>query len=399
MATVVPRVIPLFLHDLGTSGRRLQCLHLEAFAASMPKVYRAKVEPSDTVDLIVALLALLQPRHPPDALSPADAVAAPADNASLAVADPAATAAVDPEEERVRAHALRVLVSLFDDGTAHAPSAYRALRSLARRVQAAAEAAAAEEFHRFDDTAATDANNNNNNADGTLAGVSPVKREPAPAASPNADATTASAPVTAAVHMDHLLSGAGDSARAAVLGLWRKWDAALIDVSCFTSSPKTLHAHLPGRLATKAKVYRDFLTCTQRPKLERGWGSYCCVHIKTNIKARSDIMFRFLVEGYNYGVNAAIHSDAVGCTNRRWADIGKMTDYGWPEGWDADMCNDYAPGAVLSQYYSADGWLTLRLKAKSFFSVGFGVSAWLVTHGYGEGFVVAGEIFHQDDDL
>ena len=387
-AIVVPRVIPLFLHDVATSGPGLQVAHLEAFAANVPAVFRAKVEPSDVVDLIVGLLELVQPA----AAAGGDASAAAGDVDDGAGA---AAPAVSAEEERLRSHVLRVLWRLFDDGAPHAPAAYRALRTVVRRIQVAAEALAADE-HASRASAAADGSAA---GDETLADVSPVKR----ALSPGVDDVGVSQAQhrrvagAARVLMDHLLTS--DASRAAVIGLWRKWDTALIDVSPFTSSPPTLHAYLPQRLATKARVFRDFLTCTQRPKLERVWGSFCCVHVKTNIKARSDIMYRFLVEGYNYGVNAVIYSDVVGCTNRRWADIGKMTDYGWPEGWDADMCNDYAPGCVLSQYYSTDGWLTLRLKAKSFFSVGFSVSAWLVNHGYGEGFVVTGEIFHQDDDL
>lgn len=187
--------------------------------------------------------------------------------------------------------------------------------------------------------------------------------------------------------------------RGTVLELLRQWDAALVDVGAFTERPQALHAYLPFRMSQPARVFRDFARCTRRPKLTRPWGPSSYVHIKTNIPAQSDIMYRFVVEGYNYGVNAPIFSDVVGCTNRRWKDIGRMTDYGWPEGWDAAMTNDYAAGCAISQYYSRDRYLVLRLKAKSFFSVGFSVSAWLVFHGYGEGFLVAANTYHQDDDL
>ena len=76
-----------------------------------------------------------------------------------------------------------------------------------------------------------------------------------------------------------------------------------------------------------------------------------------------------------------------------------MAQYGWPEGWDAAMTNDYAPGCAISQYYSRDRFLTIRLRAKSFFGVGFTASAWMVFEGYGEGFLIAGQVYHQDDDL
>jgi hypothetical protein len=197
--------------------------------------------------------------------------------------------------------------------------------------------------------------------------------------------------------MDHMLPDVVVSG--SVVALWRRWDAALVDVALFTASPSTLHVHLPARTTTDTRVFRDFVTCTQRPKLQKLWGAFGCVHVKTNIKAQSDVMYRFLVEGYNYGVNAVVHSDVVGCTHRHWEEIGNMTKYGWPEGWDADMCNDYAPGCVVSQYYSSDRYLVIRLKAKSMFCIGFSVSAWLVSHGYGNGFEITAETMHQDDDL
>jgi hypothetical protein len=110
-------------------------------------------------------------------------------------------------------------------------------------------------------------------------------------------------------------------------------------------------------------------------------------------------MYRLLVEGYNYGVNAPIFSDAVGYTNRNWSVLGKMSQYGWPEEWDANSTNDYAAGATIGQYFSQDNFVVIRLRAKSMFSVGFSVSAWLCFHGMGNGFPITATVHHQDTDL
>lgn len=203
--------------------------------------------------------------------------------------------------------------------------------------------------------------------------------------------------------------------RPAIVRLLRHWDTAAIDVGVFTQRPETLHVYLPNRTgrggsATTAtsydsstaapRVFRDFVTCTQRPKLSRTWGdAVCAVHIKTNIVAKSDIMYRILVEGYNYGVNAPICSDVCGCTHRNWDTIGNMEKYGWPAGWDQHAANNYSPGCTISQYYSSDRYLVVRLRASSMFCVGFTASAWLVTYGYGPGYPVSATIHHQDEDL
>lgn len=73
--------------------------------------------------------------------------------------------------------------------------------------------------------------------------------------------------------------------------------------------------------------------------------------------------------------------------------------YGWPAGWDKDSILHYAPGVDLSQYYSTDGFVTLRLHAPSLFCVGFTISAWLVCHTYGADFSVWASVHHQDEDL
>ena len=200
-----------------------------------------------------------------------------------------------------------------------------------------------------------------------------------------------------ALHLDALLQH--HITRSAAWFLLQQLDVAFIDVSVFTATPEALHMYLPRRLTGTMKVYRDFAMCTARPKLAKTWGPIANVHIKTNIPAKSEVMYRILVEGYNYGVNAAIQSDVVGYANRNWDELGNMTKYGWPEGWDVAMCNNYAPGAVVSQYFSADRFVVVKLSAKSMFSVGFGVSAWLCFHGMGNGFPITATIYHQDADL
>ena len=200
-----------------------------------------------------------------------------------------------------------------------------------------------------------------------------------------------------ALHIDGLLQR--DNTRPIVIQVLKALDASGIDVAYFSASPETLHVYLPHKVTSKLKVYRDFITCTQRPKLTKRWGPLSAVHIKTNIPAQSEVMYRICVEGYNYGVNAVIFSDVVGYANRNWTELGCMTKYGWPEGWDAEMCNDYAPGAKISQYFSRDKFVVVRLQAKSMFSIGFSASAWLVFHGMGNGFPIAASIHHQDEDL
>jgi hypothetical protein len=200
-----------------------------------------------------------------------------------------------------------------------------------------------------------------------------------------------------ALHIDSLFTR--DVTRPIVISLLKSLDASGVDVSFFSATPETLHVYLPHRTTSKLKVFRDFVMCTQRPKLTKRWGPLSTVHIKTNIPAQSEVMYRICVEGYNYGVNAVIFSDVVGYANRNWTELGCMTKYGWPEGWDSEMCNDYAPGVKISQYFSRDKFVVVRLQAKSMFSIGFSASAWLVFHNMGNGFPISAAIHHQDEDL
>lgn len=197
--------------------------------------------------------------------------------------------------------------------------------------------------------------------------------------------------------LDHLL--ANDTLRPYTLELLERFDRAGIDTNYFSSVPEALHIYLPHRLTSNVRVYRDFLTCSKRPKLQKTWGPVSSLHIKTNIPAKSDVMYRFLIEGYNYGVNAPVMINVVGYTNRNWDSLGEMTKYGWPEGWDKNMCMSHAPGADADQYYSSDHFLVVRLRAKSLFCIGFSMSAWMVFHDYGAGFPITATVVHQDEPI
>lgn len=193
--------------------------------------------------------------------------------------------------------------------------------------------------------------------------------------------------------MDHLLQD--PVIRPLVLDLWKLWDAAGIDVRVFTACPESLHVYLPTRLLSSVGcVYRDFVTCPERPKMDKPWTGNCEIHIKTNIAVRSNVMYRILIEGYNYGVNSPIQSELVGAAKRHWDMPGGGDDEQL-----ARMCRDYAPGCNSTQYFSSDGYLVIKLISKSFFGVGFTASAWMVFHGHQPGFPIEGEVFHQEEDL
>lgn len=387
--TVPPRVIPLFLHELASVPRAMRLANLATFAENADRVFaRAKVEDEDVMDLIATLLSL-----------------ASTDTAFFENGQDGG-GSTTPSESAAQV-TLRILTHICDPTWRHCAVTYRALTRIQKRIRAHREEAAPESLLAGDHTTAVNdtlahlSPVKSNNADTSLVALNSTANEPGNPAHPRLPVIAAAVvhpeQLAAALYMDAWF--AHDAVRAGVIELWRTWDSSGIDLSFFARQAETIHLFVPQRLTSRLKVYRDFAMCTQRPKLTKQWGSVSVVHIKTNIRAQSDVMYRFLVEGYNYGVNAAIHSDAVGFTNKRWEDIGNMTKYGWPEGWDAEMTNDYAAGCAISQYYSSDRFLVLRLRAKSFFSVGFSVSAWLVFHGLGEGFPVTVTFHHQDDDL
>lgn len=94
------------------------------------------------------------------------------------------------------------------------------------------------------------------------------------------------------------------------------------------------------------------------------------IHIKTSIPFGAgalNVMYRFVVEGYNYGSAQAIFSDCVG--------------YATTPGngnWDSTACNNYASGASMSQYESSDGYVTLKLTSGNFYYAGFSLSAYFL---------------------
>eukprot|EP01062_Namystynia_karyoxenos_P062230 TRINITY_DN55145_c0_g1_i1.p1 TRINITY_DN55145_c0_g1~~TRINITY_DN55145_c0_g1_i1.p1 ORF type:complete len:636 (+),score=240.42 TRINITY_DN55145_c0_g1_i1:91-1908(+) len=233
------------------------------------------------------------------------------------------------------------------------------------------------------------------------AAVLPVQSEPPPVLTIDGplDSTMPTAFVAEHLRLDSWLQQS--DTRPFAVQLMRCWDYSGIIVHYFVEGLNKVHLYLPYLYSSRTKVYRDFICCTQRPPIRSQWATPAHVHIKTNIPARSDIMYRFLVEGYNYGNNAIIHSDIAGYTHRQWRRLGRgaMEEAGWPEGWDDDMSNSYTHGCTIDQYYSSDGYVVVVLEARSFFCVGFSVSAWLVVHGFGAGFELTASIHHQDARL
>ena len=139
--------------------------------------------------------------------------------------------------------------------------------------------------------------------------------------------------------------------------------------------------HATGKLSSQnGKVKRDFLTwnTTQRTSIP--------IHIKTNIPKQSNVMYRIAVEGYNYGVAAIINSDVVGYTYSGWDHIGKA------------QTNNYADGVAISQYYSSDGYVVIKLTTDDTYYIGFSVSAWF-TNPAGIGFDISAKVHHQATDL
>jgi hypothetical protein len=138
-----------------------------------------------------------------------------------------------------------------------------------------------------------------------------------------------------------------------------------------TSAP-TENLSVAGALTTaNFQVKRDFVT----------WNTTAStnvpIHIKTNITFVC-IMYRFLVEGYNYGMQRAIYSEAVG-----YADCNPS-----PTAVTSAQNNNHSNGVSISTYKSNDGYLVIKLDpGGSNYYLGFSVSAWL-TNPAGNGFDV-----------
>ncbi|NEO43620.1 MAG: hypothetical protein F6K55_05570 [Moorea sp. SIO4A3] len=136
-----------------------------------------------------------------------------------------------------------------------------------------------------------------------------------------------------------------------------------------------------GKLSSQdGKVRRDFVTWNTRV------GTSNPIHIKTNIPKKSSVMYRILVEGYNYGLAAAINSDIVGYTYNRSETI------------ISGKANDYDNGVSISQYYSSDGYVVIKLTTTTTYYIGFSASAWL-TNPTGTGFDISATVHHQAGDL
>ncbi len=137
-----------------------------------------------------------------------------------------------------------------------------------------------------------------------------------------------------------------------------------------------------GQLASQSGgVRRDFVRWSTVA------GSPLNIHIKTNIPIQSDIMYRILVEGYNYGQGAVINSDAVGYTYSGWSCMGSA------------QTNNYANGVSISQYCSSDGFVVIKLTtAGSTYYLGFSASGWFV-NPTGSNFDISATIYHQDANL
>ncbi|MES2398203.1 MAG: hypothetical protein V4549_19465 [Bacteroidota bacterium] len=136
-----------------------------------------------------------------------------------------------------------------------------------------------------------------------------------------------------------------------------------------------------GDLATQnGQVKREFLTWNTSANTN------VMIHIKTNITCAS-IMYRFLIEGYNYGTAKAINSEAVG-----YAYSGTGTII-------SNQNIDHSAGVISSQYLSTDGFVVLRLNPNgSNYFIGFSVSGWFV-NPTGTAFNISGVVYHQNADL
>lgn len=407
MAAVIPRVIPIFIRELtAASTRTVRDAHIRQFTANLAAVFSSRVLDDDVGDLVACLVSIAR-----------------AECAEAEAHERAANPSKDENEKDARRsaeesnvlltvvpdtssfHILRLLCHMFDLNALHAARCFRALKKLSDNLTrkaamvAEAEAKSAAVLAAAGINAAGEATNTAGGAIATSSSAIDAAASTRPSGPPFLIAHNMDVALEepSCLFMDALLQN--DSTRRMLVRLWKEWDGSGIDVSHFTASPQKLHLYISQPNSNKMRVYRDFCFCTPRPKLAKQWGSAAACHIKTNIPKKSDIMYRILVEGYNYGVNAVLFSDVVGYTNRNWETITDLEQYGWPKGWDSEMANDYAPGAAVSQYYSADGFLVVKLRAKSMFCVGFGVSAWMVFHGFGAGFPITGTIFHQDEDL
>ena len=151
---------------------------------------------------------------------------------------------------------------------------------------------------------------------------------------------------------------------------------------------------IEGELTVEDRLNVDTRVVTQNGQIHRDFATFSTtasvntpIHIKTNVKIKSNTMFRFLVEGYNYGRSAPINSETVGYTYSQWACIGN------------DSNINHASGVSISTYCSADGYVVVRLDTPNTYYLGMGISAWF-TNPTGKAFnVEATEIVQQSNNL
>jgi len=158
------------------------------------------------------------------------------------------------------------------------------------------------------------------------------------------------------------------------VGVGKRTAAAKLDVAGKISAD--------GAIASQGNyVQRDVLTYGTVA------GSNTPIHIKTNIPIQQNIMFRLLVEGYNYGAAQDINSATVG----------------YPYALTACTINvqniNYASGVSISHYCSSDGFIVVKLtNPTSLYYAGFTMSAFML-NPTGRGFEVTGQVFQQVADL
>ncbi len=147
--------------------------------------------------------------------------------------------------------------------------------------------------------------------------------------------------------------------------------------------------YINKRLSTqKNQVQRDFVTWYTTSLSNEP------VHIKTNMRIRTHIMYRILVEGYNYGDSHSINSEVVGYTHNHYSGANYGTVASEIANNPIIRTNSYnhTPGVSISQYVSSDGYVVIKLKASSsahsIYYMGFSASAWFTNPTPGNGFEI-----------
>ena len=87
------------------------------------------------------------------------------------------------------------------------------------------------------------------------------------------------------------------------------------------------------------------------------------IYFKTNIKAKTNTMYKIDIEGYNYGQGAHIHASAVGYTYQGWSCRGN------------DKHTNYNTGSSVSTYCAGDQYLVLQMSQGSSYFTGMSISA------------------------